>query len=95
MKYIAIIEKVSKDILIDLGSLRVQLIIAAYIFNFAVLYLVGWKGVDYKLAGISISMLTAIYAFFFASKSQQAQMEHSTNYPTSSVDPDEVKDDAN
>ena len=85
-----LIDAVFNDLLGDLKSLRVWLILAAYAFNGVVLYMVGWRSVDYKLAGISIGLLTAVYMFFFASKSQQAQFENSQ--PTS-VDDEPPADD--
>ena len=68
MTYLQILEKITKDLLTDLASLRVWLVILAYIFNFVVLYLVGFKGVDWKLLTVSIGMLTVVYGFWFTSK---------------------------
>lgn len=79
MTYKQIIEKITKDLLTDLASLRVWLVIVAYLFNFVVLYLVGFKHVDYKLAGISIALLTAVYTYWFASKHAQCQFENNKN----------------
>ena len=90
MKFSEIIEKIAKDLLTDLSSLRVWLIIAAYAFNGVVLYLVGWKGVDYKLAGISIGLLTAVYMFYFASKHTEAVIASNA---TTAVDDEPPADD--
>jgi hypothetical protein len=90
MTYKQIIEKITKDLLTDLASLRVWLVIAAYLFNFLTLYLVGWHGVDYKLAGISIALLTAVYTFFFASKHAEAQAKNAA----ASDDSDDSDDSA-
>ena len=90
MQYKEIIEKITKDLLTDLASLRVWLILAAYAFNGVVLYMVGWRGVDYKLAGISVGLLTAVYMFFFASKHTEAVINSNA---VSTVDDEPPADD--
>ncbi len=75
-RYAKLIDDIAVDCLRDLKSLRVWLVLWAYIFNGAILYLVGFKGVDYKLAGIGIALLTACYTYFFASKHQEAKMNN-------------------
>jgi len=100
MEFKEIVEKIAKDLLTDLSSLRVWLILAAYAFNGFVLYLVGWHGVDYKLAGISIGLLTAVYMFFFASKSSEAAMKSNAvqnvddEPPSDDRDPEKVDPNA-
>jgi len=75
-KYFGLIDDIAVDFLTDLKSLRYQLIIWAYALNGFVLYLIYLGKADYKLAGISIALLTAVYTFFFASRHVQAQREY-------------------
>ena len=75
MKYLSLIDDVITDFLKDMKSLRVWLIIWAYVFNFIILYLVYAGKADYKLSGIGIALLTAVYTYMFASKHAQAQNE--------------------
>ncbi len=68
-KYIKLIDDIIVDFLKDLKSLRYQLILMAYIFNFYILKhhpeSISW----------SIGLLTAVYAFYYTSKYHQAIME--------------------
>lgn len=68
MKYL---KEILLNIIEDLRSLRLQLLIMAYVYNFFVLYLVAWKNVNYLLSVTSIGLLTCCYAFWFASKHQE------------------------
>ncbi len=76
-RYLQLLEDILIDCLKDLKSLRVWLILWAYIFNGVILYLVYLNKADYKLSGIGIGLLTIVYTFFFASKNSQAKMEAS------------------
>lgn len=82
-KYLQLLEDILIDCLKDLKSLRVWLILWAYIFNGVILYLVYAGKADYKLSGIGIGLLTIVYTFFFASKNSQAQMEKKQSDETS------------
>lgn len=96
MKYRQIVEKITKDLLVDLSSLRVWLIILGFAFNVLVLYLVAFHGVDYKIAITSIGLLTAIYYFFFDSKSKEAAAAQAAAEPdTADSDPKTDRDPDN
>ena len=90
MTYIQILEKITKDILTDLSSLRVWLIILGFIFNGSVLWLVAFHGMDYKVAISAIALLTCIYGFFFASKHTEAIINSNA---VSTVDDEPPADD--
>ena len=47
------------------------------ILNFYVLNLVKDGKADYKLAGVTIGLLTIVYTLYFASRHSQATMENS------------------
>lgn len=79
MSYKEIINKVFKDILLDLASFRVQLVYFSYLFNAIVLWGVIFHGLDYKALAISYGSLTMVYAFYFQSKQSQAVMENAKN----------------
>lgn len=67
-----LIDNIIDDFLGDVKSLRYQLIIMAFIFNF---YLFIHSASDIVMCA-AIGLLTAVFAFFFASKSKQAEMEN-------------------
>ena len=69
LTYKDILIKITKDLLLDLSSLRVQLIIFAFLFN---LFLFTNKASDTVLLA-SIGLLTTVYYFYFRSKEKQAQ----------------------
>jgi len=75
-----LVDDIVIDTLVDLKSLRYQLIIWAFILNFATLYLVYIGKADYKLAAVAMGLLTAVYAFFFHSKSRQAEIEAASSH---------------
>ena len=88
-KYIGLLDAIVVDFLTDLKSLRYQLIIWAYIFNFVILYLVFIGKADYKLSGIGIALLTAVYTFFFASKHNEAMLKNQAQQSDELADEDE------
>lgn len=67
MTYIQILEKITKNLLLDLGSLRVMLIIAGFAFN---IFLFTHNANNTEMLA-SIGLLTLIYGWFFKSKSQE------------------------
>lgn len=71
-KYLKLIDAIIVDFLTDIKSLRYQLVLAGFAFN-VYLFTHGASG-NVMLA--AIGLLTAIYAFFFASKHHQAQLEN-------------------
>ena len=92
-KYAGLVDDIFVDFLSDLKSLRYQLILWAYIFNFAILYLVFIGKTDYKLSGIGIALLTAVYTFFFASK--HVENQNKLNQQAPAEEEDEKAGDAN
>ena len=74
IQYFGLLDDIVVDTLTDLKSLRYQLVIWAFVLNFVVLYLVYLGKSDYKLAAVSMALLTAVYAFFFHSKNKEAEM---------------------
>ncbi len=76
-KYSKLIDDIIVDVLKDLKSLRYQLVVWAFILNFYVLNLVKDGKADYKLAGVTIGLLTIVYTLYFASRHSQATMENS------------------
>lgn len=89
-QYLSLVDDIAVDFLTDLKSLRYQLVIWAFVLNFIVLYLIFLGKADYKLAAVSIALLTAVYAFFFASKHNEAVMNN--NMPASEEDPKTERD---
>jgi hypothetical protein len=94
-QYISLLDDIIVDTLTDFKSLRYQLVIWAYILNFSVLGLVYLGKADYKLAGVSIALLTAVYHFFFKSKEKQALLENAVSEtdaepPVDDRDPDKL-----
>jgi uncharacterized membrane protein len=87
-QYIGLVDDIVIDTLKDLKSLRYQLVLAAYILNFYVLHLIYIGKADYKLATVSICLLTAVYAFFFHSKAKQAEIEANAAPTEADGDPD-------
>jgi uncharacterized membrane protein len=71
-----LIDNILNDWLGDLKSLRVVLILFAYAWNVFVIWMCVSHGLDYKVSITSIGLLSAIYLFFYASKSQQATIEN-------------------
>lgn len=92
-QYFGLLDDILVDTLSDLKSLRYQLVIWAFILNFATLYLVYLGKADYKLAAVSMGLLTAVYAFFFHSKSKQADIEANAAPIEKSGDPDAADKD--
>jgi len=74
-EYFGLLDDIAVDFLKDIKSLRYQLVLWAFVLNGYVLYLIQTGKADYKLAAVSIALLTAVYAFFFTSKSKQAEIE--------------------
>lgn len=60
----------------DLQSFRIQLVYWAIIINLLMMYLVAFKGVDYKAFVASFGALTLCYGFYFQSKEKQSNHEH-------------------
>ncbi len=95
-QYLGLIDDVVVDFLTDIKSLRYQLVIWAFILNGVVLYLIFLNKADYKLAAVSIALLTAVYAFFFASKHNEAVMRNNSPIsvddepPVDERDPDKI-----
>jgi len=87
-QYLGLFDDIIVDTLTDLKSLRYQLVIWAFVLNFYVLYLISEGKADYKLATVSIALLTAVYAFFFHSKNKQAVLESEAAPTEVSGDPD-------
>jgi hypothetical protein len=87
-QYVGLVDDILIDTLTDLKSLRYQLVLWAFILNFCTLYLVFLGKADYKLAGVSFGLLTAVYAFFFHSKNKQAEIEANSEPVEASGDPD-------
>ena len=81
-----LINDVLNDFLGDLKSLRFQLIIMAYVFNF---YLIKHSPDNLKWG---IGLLTAVYGFYFISKFQQYSNPTATNAEpiNSNRNPDEI-----
>jgi len=99
-QYAGLIDDIIVDYITDLKSQRQQLVIWAFILNFIVLYLVYLGKADYKLSATCIGLLTVVYAFFFASKSKQAEIENNSQVtvddepPASPRDPDAIDTNA-
>ncbi len=97
-QYMGLIDDILVDWLTDMKSQRQQLIIWAFIMNFAVLYLVYLGKADYKLAAVSIGLLTVVYGFFFVSKHNEAVMKNNTPIsvddepPADDRDPDKISE---
>lgn len=66
-----LIDDIIVDFLVDIKSLRYQLVLAGFAFN---VYLFK-HGASVTVMLAAIGLLTAIYAMYFASKHHQAQME--------------------
>jgi hypothetical protein len=78
-KYSKLVDDIFVDFLQDMKSLRYQLVIWAFILNFYVLTLVADGKADYKLAGITVGLLTIVYTLYFASKHNEAHMKNGKN----------------
>lgn len=95
-QYLSLIDDIAVDFLTDLKSLRYQLVIWAFVVNFIVLYLIFLGKADYKLAAVSIALLTAVYGFFFVSKHNEAVMNAAAptsvndEAPVDERDPDKI-----
>lgn len=89
-EYLGLIDDIIVDLMTDMKSQRQQLIIWAFVLNFAVLYLVYLGKADYKLSGVCIGLLTVVYGFFFVSKHNESVMKN--NNPVS-VDDEPPADD--
>ncbi len=74
-KYFKLLDNIICSLLDDFSHLRFWLIILGYVFNILILGMVYLGKADYKLSGIGIALLTAIYTFYFASKDKQANHE--------------------
>jgi len=75
-EYLHLIHLFIIDFLDDIRSLRYQLVIWAFILNFYVLKLVEGGKADYKLAGITVGLLTIVYTLYFASRHAQAMVQN-------------------
>ena len=87
-KYSKLVDDIFVDFLQDMKSLRYQLVIWAFILNFYVLKLVAQGKADYKLAGITVGLLTIVYTLYFASKHQEAQ--NKLNQPNDDLEDEEL-----
>ena len=72
--YLGLVDDIVIDFLMDIKSLRYQLILWAYIFNGFVMYLIYEGKADYKLATASIALLTLVYGMYFHSKKAEAEL---------------------
>lgn len=75
-EYAGLFNDIIVDFLTDIKSLRYQLILWAYAFNFYILKMISEGKADYKLAMASIGLLTIVYGMYFQSKAKQAEMEN-------------------
>ena len=75
-QYVSLLDDIVVDFLTDIKSLRYQLVFWAFVLNGYVLHLIEMGKADYKLAAVSIALLTAVYAFFFAAKHNEAVMNN-------------------
>jgi len=64
-KYISLFDDIFVDFLSDIKSLRYQLILWAFVYNF---YIVAKSPDNIKFG---IALLTAVYAFYFYSKDRE------------------------
>jgi len=87
-KYSKLVDDIFVDFLEDIKSLRYQLVIWAFVLNFYVLKLVSEGKADYKLAGITVGLLTIVYTLFFSSKHAEAQ--NKLNQPSDDVEDEEL-----
>jgi len=71
-KYAKLLDDIVVDFLKDIKSLRYQLVLAAFAFNVYLFSHSATPGVQMT----AIGLLTAVYTMYFASKHNQAQMEH-------------------
>ena len=92
MKYKAIFEKISKDILLDLASFRVQLIYAAYIYNLILLWAVLYHGLDWRVIHIGLGLLMTVYYHYFKSKASENAAKAVDQDPPTERDPDAIKE---
>ena len=76
-KYLSLVDDILVDFLMDIKSLRYQLIILAFFFNIYILKLISENRADYKLAVAGIGLLTLVYGMYFQSKKHQSQLEAS------------------
>jgi len=74
-KYLKLLDDIIVDFLTDCKSLRYQLIILALCLN---IYFFKHGASDGVMI-TSLALLTAVYAFFFASKAKQAEIENQSN----------------
>ncbi len=83
-----LLDDILNDFLVDLKSLRYQLILAGYAFNVFI--------AKYHPEALvwSIGLLTAIYGLYFVSKHNQAVMEN-TKIISPTRDPDDIDGDGN
>lgn len=93
-KYAKLIDDIVVDFLTDVKSVRYQLIFWAFVLNFYVLDLVKQGKADYKLAAVTVGLLTIVYTLYFASKHNQAVMENNNKQDAADDDdaPEEPKD---
>ncbi len=75
-KYFKLIDNIITNILDDLTHFRVWLVIFAIFLNLLMMYLVAFKGVDYKAFICSFGAITIAYTFYFASKQNQSKQDH-------------------
>jgi hypothetical protein len=74
-KYFNLLDNIITDFLTDIKSLRYQLIIWAYALNIYVFNMIYDGKADYKLASITVALLTLVYGMYFQSKRHQSEME--------------------
>lgn len=73
-KYLSLIDDIITDFLGDLKSLRYQLIIWAFVFNFYILKIIIDGKANYKLAVAGIGLLSLVYGMYFQSKKHEAEI---------------------
>ena len=73
---VKLMDDIIVDQLKDLKSLRYLLVLAGFAFNIWVITQVVCCQLHYSVSIASIGLLTAIYTMYFASKHNQAQLEH-------------------
>jgi hypothetical protein len=86
-QYAGLVDDFILDFIGDLKSFRVQLVYWALIMNFGTMYLVSFHGVDYKAFVCSFGAVTICYAFYFASKAKQSELEANASPTEVSGDP--------
>ena len=91
IKKFTLIDNIVNDLLGDVKSLRVWIIIGGFVFNGVTLWLCAFHGLDYKVAITAIGLLTIIFTYFFASKHAEAQAKSATASDDSDDSDDSTK----